>query len=109
MSFAAWASPPLPTTAIARDFLEFVVSLQFSVVSEEKVSTPLVTADVRWVRGAANKCLESMMILRRLKLFFRNATAAPVPPPPGFCAKSAESLENKGVEFLLSAKECTIP
>jgi hypothetical protein len=50
-----------------------------------------------------------MMILRRLKLFFRNATAAPVPPPPGFCAKSAESLENKGVEFLLSAKECTIP
>ena len=108
MSFAAWASPPLPTTAIARDFLEFVVSLQFSVVSEEKVSALLVTADVRWVRGAANKCLESMMILRRLKLFFRNASAAPV-PPPGFCAKSAESLENKGVEFLLSAKECTIP
>ncbi len=99
MSFAAWGSPPLPTTAIARDFLEFVVSLQFSVVSEEKVSALLVTADVRWVRGAANKCLESMMIVRRLKLFFRNATAAPVPPPPGFVQRVRNRLKTRELSF----------
>jgi hypothetical protein len=72
-------------TAIARDFLEFVVSLQFSVVSEDKVSALLVTADVRWVRGAANKSLESMMILRRLKLFFRNACCSRSPTPRFLC------------------------
>jgi len=38
MSFAAWASLPLRTTAIGRDFFEVVVSPQLSVVSEEVVS-----------------------------------------------------------------------
>ena len=99
MSFAAWASPPLRTTAIARNFLEFVVSLQFLVVSEEKVSAPLVTADVRWVPGAVNKCLESITILRRLKLFFRNATAARTPSTPHQLCMTIKGKDLRNLQF----------
>ena len=48
MSFAAWASSRLPTTAIARDFFEVVVSLQLSVVSEEKVNALPGISAARW-------------------------------------------------------------
>jgi len=48
MNFAAWASPPLPTTAIGRDFFEVVVSLRLSLVSEEGVSALPEITDARW-------------------------------------------------------------
>ncbi len=44
----AWASPPRPTTAIAPDFFEVVISLRLSVVSEEGVSTLPEITEARW-------------------------------------------------------------
>ena len=115
MSFAAWASLPLPTTAIAPSLSEAVDSpnrvgisgLGNLVTSDRQLKVNGNGAEKLCAPPSVSRSLsKSYPLLCSWSLFQRNCRKLPYPPTPRFFTKSAESLENKRVEFLENAKKC---
>ena len=68
--------------------------------AEARINFMVVTRDPDKV-GAGRRLVWSVIVASE-----RSSAGNGVPPTPCFLAKSAETIENKGVVFFVSAKKC---